>query len=518
MLRTRTARGAAVVAAVAALAVALSACSGAAAGDGGKPDTHRLIIGVEADQAPFGYDPIRYGTGQRMLFEGLYDSLFVLDKDGKVVPQLVKKFEYNADSTQLTLHLDTTATFPDGSKLSAELVKKNLDARGNPDLSGYSSFAAGGQNEIRDVAVVDDSTVTLTFAAPHPGFEANLALPAGAIVGPAGVANRASLASGPDGSGPLEVDAKDTVKGNRYVLEKKKGDADAVRYPYDSYEFRPILDPQARVNAVISGDVDMAGITAETQAQVTSASVGMVANGGTIQNLIAFDKAGATAPQWGDPRVFQALSMAIDRKAYVKAVHPGEVPTASALPKDDPGYLSDLDTKYAYDPKAAKKLLADAGYPNGFSFDFTINAGSQRDLEALQPYWAAIGVTVNLKNATSTEQTFDAVKTEPLGGPIPFTWTNPLSNVYGALFGFANFHNAKNDQIQAAAGAVSAAKDDAARKTALEDLNRSIVDAGWLIPLYEQLAPWGYDTKKVAKLTFPGAEPYPLLASIHPAS
>jgi len=518
MLRTRTARGAAVLAAVATLAVALSACSGPAAGDGGKPDTHRLVIGLEADQAPFGYDPIRYGTGQRMFFEGLYDSLFVLDKSGAVVPQLVKKFEYNADSTQLTLHLDTTATFHDGTALSAKLVKENLDARGNPDLSGYSSFAPGGQNEIRDVAVIDDATVTLTFAAPHPGFEANLALPAGAIVGPAGVADRASLASSPDGSGPLELDAKDTVKGNAYVLVKKKGDAAAARYPFDSYEFRPILDPQARVNAVISGDVDMAGVTAETQTQVKSAGVGLIANGGTIQNLIAFDKAGATAPQWGDPRVFQALSMAIDRKAYVKAVHSGQVATANALPKGDPGYLPELEKQYAYDPKGAKKLLADAGYPDGFSFDFTINAGSQRDLEALQPYWAAIGVTVNLKNAASTEQTFNAVKTEGLGGPIPFTWTNPLGNVYGALFGFANFHNAKNDQIQAAAGAVGAAKDDAARKTALEGLNRSIVDAGWLIPLYEQLAPWGYNAKKVAAPTFPGAEPYPLLASIQPAS
>ena len=58
-------------------------------------------------QAALGYDPVRYGSGQRMFFEGIYDSLFVLDEDGAVVPDLVTNFEYSEDNTQLTLDLDT---------------------------------------------------------------------------------------------------------------------------------------------------------------------------------------------------------------------------------------------------------------------------------------------------------------------------------------------------------------------------------------------------------------------------
>ena len=117
--------------------------------------------------------------------------------------------------------------------------------------------------------------------------------------------------------------------------------------------------------------------------------------------------------------------MAIDRETYVSAVHPGEIPTANALPADNPGYLPELDEEYAYDPEGAKELLAEAGYPDGFDFDFTISQGSQRDLEALQPYWAAIGVNVNLKNAASTEELFAVVQTEPLGGPIPLDVDQP---------------------------------------------------------------------------------------------
>jgi len=518
-----TTRGAAVIAVVAASALALTACSGSGGSgeSGGEADTSKLIIALDSDQAALGYDPVRYGSGQRMFFEGIYDSLFLLDESGQVVPDLVTSFEYNDDQTQLTLDLDTSATFDDGTTLSADLVKQNLDARGNPDLSAYSGFAAGGQNEITDVAVVDDDTVTLTFATGQPGFESNLVLPAGAIVGPTGAADRSTLDTTPDGSGPLTVDEDATVKGNSYLLVKKDGNDAAADYPFDSYEFRPILDPQARVNAAISGEVDLAYITSDTQAQVESAGVGLVANGGTVQNLVAFDKTGALGAQWADPRVYQALSMAIDREAYVNAVHPGELPTANALPADNPGYVPELDEEYAYDPDAAKELLAEAGYPDGFDFTFTISAASQRDLEALQPYWEAIGVNMTLKNAASTEEIFAVVQTEPLGGPLPLTWTNPLGNVFGVLFGFANFHGAENAEIQAAASAYGAAQgagDEDAQAAALKDLNRAIVDSGWLIPLFEQLAPWAYNTAKVAEPTFAGAEAFPLLATLQPAS
>ena len=524
---THTARGAAVIAAVAVSALALSACSGSSGGDssgggdGGAVDTARLTIAVEADMAPGGYDPLRYSTGQRMFYEGMYNSLFKTDADGQIVPDLVTDFSFNEDNTQMTMDLDTSATFPDGSTLTADLVKQNLAYIGTQELSAYNQFAKGQQNEIVDVTVVDDDTVTLTFAQPRPGFQSNLAMPAGAIVGPAGVADRASLAKAPDGSGPLTIDPDGTVKGNKYLEVKKEGAANADDLAFDSYEFRIITDPQARVNAVISGEVDLSGVTAETKAQLESGGVGLAENGGTVRNIIAFDKVGAVAPQWADPRVYQALSMAINREEYVKGVHPGEVPTTNAVPADSPAYLPELDDEYAYDVDGAKALLAEAGYPDGFSFEFLITPDSQRDLEALSQYWAAIGVDVTLKNAASTEEQFKAVQTTPLGGPLPLTWDNPLGNVYGVLFGFANYHGAENPAIQGAAGAYGAALgagDEAAQTTALTDLNRAIVDSGWLIPLFEQFAPWGYNTEKIQEPKFPGSEPYPSLASLTPAS
>jgi peptide/nickel transport system substrate-binding protein len=513
-----TARASAVVAVVAASALALSGCTGSATGAG---DTSRLTIAIESDMATKGYDPIVGSVNQRIFWEGIYQSLFAIDENGEVAPQLVTAFTFNDESTELTLDLDTSATFSDGSTLDAELVKANLDARGDAELQAYDQFNVGQENEITAVTVVDDDTVTLSFAQPRPGFEANLVAPSGIIVGPTGAADRESLATAPDGSGPLTIDLDETVKGNRYVQVKKEDYAGDDPYPFDSYEFRPILDPQARVNAVVSGEVDVASLTSETAAQVESSGTGFVANGGTVVNLISFDKIGALAPEWGDPRVYQALSMAIDREAFVDGVHPGEVPTANALPADSPGYLPELEEQYAYDPEGAKALLAEAGYPDGFDFEFVITPTTQRDLEAIQPYWEAIGVNMTLKNAANTQEQFLSVQTTPLGGTIPLTWTNPLGNVFGVLFGFANFHGAENDGIQAAAGELGAAQgsgDADAQATALEDLNRSIVDSGWLIPLFEQLSPWGYNATVLEEPTFPGADAFPLLRTFTPAS
>jgi peptide/nickel transport system substrate-binding protein len=209
-----TARASAVIAVVAASALALSGCTGSATGAG---DTSRLTIAIESDMATKGYDPIVGSVNQRIFWEGIYQSLFAIDENGEVAPQLVTAFTFNDDSTELTLDLDTSATFSDGSTLDAELVKANLDARGDAELQAYDQFNVGQENEITAVTVVDDDTVTLSFAQPRPGFEANLVAPSGIIVGPTGAADRESLATAPDGSGPLTIDLDETVKGNRYV-------------------------------------------------------------------------------------------------------------------------------------------------------------------------------------------------------------------------------------------------------------------------------------------------------------
>jgi len=514
-------RGIAALTVLAAGAMLLGACSspGQSTSPGATAGANSTVrIMMDSDMATYGYDPIRYGTGQVMFYEGLYDSLFAMDADGNPVPQLVTSFSYNADNTQLTLHLDTTSTFTDGAKLTAQLVKDNLDQRNDATLSAYASFATGGGAEIKDVSVVDDSTVTLTFASAQPGFEANLVMPAGAILGPNAIADRTILGQAPDGSGPLALDTARTVKGTNYVLTKRSDYTGSKQMAFDTYIFTGALDPQSRVNALGAGDADLVMITSDKVDQVKGLGKTVAQNGGTVQNMLVFDRTGDTAPAFASQDVRNALSIAIDRQAVVDAISPGDRPTANALPQASPGYDASLDTAFAYDPAKAKQMLADAGYPDGFSFNFLVSDQSQTTVELLQTYWAAIGVTVTLRTASSTEEAFASVTTDPMGGPNAMTWTNPAGNVFGQIMGWMNPHNAVDPALMDATNAVGAATTDADRATALKALNDAIVQGGSLMPLYEQYATWGYDQSVVAAPTFPGTFNYPRLVDLKPAS
>ena len=259
------------VSALTVAALSLTACGsaassgGAASGGGsssGASGSQALTIGYDSDPAPQGYDPLLYGAGQRLFYESLYQSLFVATANGGAAPQLVSSYSYNAGKTQMTLKLKSGVTFSDGSKLTAQLVKENLDRRSNVKLHSYGAFAKGGAEEITSVAAPDASTVVLTFAAPQATFQTELAGESGMIVGQKGISDPSSLQTTPDGSGPYTLAS--AVAGSSYTVTRKPGTAPA--YAYSKITYKPYLDKTARVNAQISGQTDVSVLDATTAA------------------------------------------------------------------------------------------------------------------------------------------------------------------------------------------------------------------------------------------------------------
>lgn len=516
-LLNSTARASSAVLAGSLLLGSLTACGGGSGQAAAQVDTSTLTLAVDHDAASFGFDPLRVADAQRQFFEGLYESLMTLQPDGSAGPGLAKEFAYNADNTVLTLTLKDDVTFTDGSTLDAGLVKANLDRRSDPALSAYSAVAKGGAQEITSVDVVSPNQVALTFAKPQPGFEKNLASSTGMIVGKNGVTDSASLSATPAGSGPFTLDAS-TVKGNKYVLVKNDKSPEAPKYAFDKVIFSVVLDPQARANALVSGQADVAMLTSSTVDFAKSKGVGVSQMGGTVMSMISFDKIGKTAPAFAEEKVRQAFQYAINRQALVDALHKGDIPAWNALPKDSAGFTKEIETKFAYNPDKAKSLLAEAGYPDGFEFTMIASAQTQTDLQAIQKDLAAVGITMNIKMAASTDEAFAAVATTPLGyGQLG--WDNPVGLMYGAILnGYTNVQKATDEQLSAATAEVAAAKDDAAREAALTKLNIRLVESGWIIPVFEALTNQGYNTKKVAPVEFAGANAYPLLSSYKPAS
>jgi peptide/nickel transport system substrate-binding protein len=497
---------------------ALSACSsGSTAGtssQGASGAKKTVTFGGEGDWAPSGYDPLLYSQGQRLFYSALYDSLFVVAEDGSIKPSLATAFSYNADKTQMTLTLKDGVTFSDGSQLTADLVKKNLDRRQDKTLVSYSAFATAGAAEITDVTAKDPKTVVLTFKAPQAAFEGQLADVPGMIVGEKAVADPATLKTAPDGSGPYTLDTGKTVRGSSYVLTKNPKSATAASAVWDGITFKPLTDPQARANALISGQVDIAQLAPQTADFVGQRGVGVVKNGGTVVEIAVFDKTGKAVKAFGDVRVRQAVSYAINRQALVDSLHKGQKATANAFPGDSPGFDAALDSKYAYDPAKAKALLAAAGNSSGITIKVVAGQDNIADWQVIQKDLAAVGITLQPKLASSTAEAFQAVNTTAMG-LLPLAWDNPVGITAGVIVG--GFLNTQSPVIGAALGEAFKAQGDAAGP-ALKKLNAALVDEAWLIPLYEQYGYAGYNSKKLAEPKFPGLQNYPTLSSIIPAA
>src|SRR6202034_120013 len=109
----------------------------------------------------------------------------------------------------------------DGSTLTAQLVKENLDRRSNAKLQSYGAFGKGGAEEIASVAGPSGSTVVLTSAAPQATFQTELAGESGMIVGRNGISDPSSLQTAPDGSGPYTLGS--AVAGSSYTVTRKAG-------------------------------------------------------------------------------------------------------------------------------------------------------------------------------------------------------------------------------------------------------------------------------------------------------
>src|SRR3984885_8776778 len=378
------------VSALAVAALCLTACGGTAASGGGGSTSsggsangsaapgETLTIGYDSAPAPQGFDPLLYGSGQRMFYESLYQSLFVETSTGGAAPELVASYSYNAAKTQMTLTLKSGVTFSDGSKLTAQLVKENLDRRSNAKLQSYGAFGKGGAEEITSVAAPNASTVVLTFAAPQATFQTELAGESGMIVGQKGITDPASLETTPDGSGPYTLAS--AVAGSSYTVTRKPGTS-AATYPYTTVVYKPYLDKQARVNAQISGQTDLSILDSTTVSVAKANGVSLAKDGGTIQDLLIFDKTGASSKPFASKLVRLALSYAIDRPAFVAALAPGSHPTANAFPQSSPGYDPVLDTSYALNDAKAKQLLAQYAFAHVVCFAFTASPSDETQLE-----------------------------------------------------------------------------------------------------------------------------------------
>ena len=193
-------------------------------------------------------------------------------------------------------------------------------------------------------------------------------------------------------------------------------------------------------------------LTSPTVDFAKSKGLGVSQIGGTLHTMVSFDKIGKTAPAFARRRSARRSSTPSTARPWWMHCTRETSRPGTPCPRIPPASPRTLNTKFAYDPDKAKSLLAEAGYANGFEFTIVGSAETQTDLQAVQKDLAAVGIKMNIKMASSTDEAFAAVATTPLGYAA-LGWDNPVGLMYGVVLnGFTNVQKATDEQLSAATG------------------------------------------------------------------
>ena len=310
---------------------------------------------------PPSWDPIESITnGDATAYVAVYDRLLMTGEDGTAQPMLAESYEAAEDDTALILHLRDDAKFSDGEPFNADAVKFNLDRARAP-----GSTIAGDLNMIESVEVIDQYTVKVNVTTGIGALAISLTSRAGMMVSPKAAA-AGGLPSMPVGVGPFV--ATSVNPGVSVELEKTPDYWDPEAQKVAKMTYTLFSDDQARYNALISGEIDVARINPDQLTEVeANGAIGMVHE----TPLYLYLAVNASQPPFDDPEMRKALNMAIDREGIAQGLYDGFcTPSIQNVPETSPGYsekIGDGSDIFPYDPEAAKKIIEQHG-ATGYQF------------------------------------------------------------------------------------------------------------------------------------------------------
>lgn len=324
-----------------------------------------------------------------------YDTLTHVDAEGTAVPWLATAWHFS-DATTFVMDLRTDVVFSDGTRFDAEVVKANIEygKSATPSNVSAQTYLA----VIGSVEVVSASQVRINLTSPQPDLAYGFSQQAGWMVSPTALQDPTALADTPVGSGPYILDKSGTTPNQTYVFTPNPNYWAAAQWPrYTKLVVQLMTDPTASDNAARSGQIDYTIVSAGTKISGWEIAEGALSG---FFGFSIFDVSGKINAPLGDVRVRQAMNYAIDRAAILKSVLGGDGAVNASAPfgPDSLGYRQDLDSIYTYDVAKAKQLLAEAGYPNGFSVEVLNNPQWDQMSQAIAGYLRKVGIDVQLSN------------------------------------------------------------------------------------------------------------------------
>ena len=377
-----------------------------------------MVVGINVDfttMDPMDTSDTLSGGIQRLIMDGL----FGFDDNMAIIPMLATDYEANDDATEFTIHLRQGISFTDGTPWDAEAAKANLDRWGDKELGLKRTTLLC--NILKSTEIVDDYTVKVTLEEPFGAFIPTLAHPACVCVSPQVIAKgNEEAAKAPVGTGQYTF--VEWVAGEHATIALNKDwwgydpeicGGEALVDPdagFKTIKFVPVPESATRVAMLQSGDAQMIEPVPSENMETLKSDPNVVVSqeeGIVVRYLMMNNQ---KAP-FNDVRVRQAINYAIDKDAYCAVVKNGIATPGTSIIGPSVQFYKANDP-YPYDPEKAKELLAEAGYPDGFttSVIFASTTANQKQCEFLQQQLAQVGITLelnSLENAVVNEKVQD---------------------------------------------------------------------------------------------------------------
>jgi peptide/nickel transport system substrate-binding protein len=447
----------------------------------------------------------------KSLFDGLMDY-----KPGttELVKDLAQDYSISDDGTVYTFTLRKGVKFQNGRELKASDVKYSFERTVNPktqspgagffsSIAGYDDMAAGKSEHLSGVEAVDDYTVKVTLKQPNATFLHVMAINFASIVPREAVEKwGADFGKHPVGTGAFSL--AEWKLGQQIVFKKNPNYYQAGLPHLDTVTFEIGQDPTVALLRLQKGEVDIAGDGVPPakflEFKNNPEYKKLLITGDQLQTGYVTLK--TTLPPFDNLKVRQAVNMAISKDRIVRIINGRAVPANQPLPPAMPGY--DKAYKgYPYDVEGAKKLLAEAGHPNGFDTElYVMNTDPQpRIAQSIQQDLAKVGIRVQIKalaqaNVIAAGSAKDQAPMVWSGGmawiadfPDPSNFYGPILGCDGAVEGGWNWALYCNKALDAAAAKADsmARPEQQAERTELwkKVFTDVMADAPW-VPVFNE--------------------------------
>ena len=449
------------------------------------PEPADLTPGANAQYAP------------SLIFDQIYDTLLVLDREGNLLPGLATGYEVSDDDRAVTFTLREGVRFHHGREFEARDVVYTFERLLDPD---FASPWAAQLGSITGIEALDDHTVRMNFDEPFAPILSVVATAWYTAIVPYDFTPENNLNENASGTGPFQL--VEYVPDDHVLLEANPDYWEAGYPCIDAVRFEMIPDPQTQISAFRQGNADLVVLVDPKFIPILRNVEGarLIEPAGAVnESGLGINTAeGPTA----DLRVRRALSLGTDRAAVIDTVlfGFGEVGTKISCGKVPYGWCEDVDPPlpyHEYDPEGARALLAEAGYPEGLELTMQVSLPLDvQTAEILQEQWSRIGVDLSIEQIADFNQQLDNyINVKHQLSIVSLVWQpDPHSDVYQIYYSTSPINLGKfaDPELDRLLDAGKVELDVEKRIRIYKDVQRLVADQVYMIYPYTKPVNWQY--------------------------